>query len=375
MRTIFFMIITMLMVACNDQNTEVADKQYPTLNHQALKPLFLRHTQDFRTAALEQLKQADYAAYYDLKQNPDQLQQKLQPIIEQLKQQAENAPTEFVYSTSLVFGQYDQASQTLTSGTPKFNDGKISFAAASTLKPYPKYITLLLANSEIAHNLVITPSQWQTIKQSLTVEQGNRLNSEFIIEVKALQNQQFFQAIIKQIKVFSSQNELLLHLVEPRTDEDIIANSLLPEGITLNLIPIHNLDLYGHRLLDPISDTLENRQICTKNGSQKGHLSLSCRYWHGQKLIILADVVGGKVTRLRLQSSAKLSPEEQQKILNHAAGKLGKSQIALTNATTWEHYGVKISFNRQALEQQADDDQPRTIFDLQPISWLNYIKE
>lgn len=377
MRTIFFTLIATLMLACSDKSNQLPEKQYPPLSHQALKPLILKNTKEFQTAALEKFKEQDYAAYFDLKQDPEKLQQKLNPIIKQLKQQANNAPSLFSYEGRIILGGYDEESQTLKNVTSAFLRGSLSFSNFSVLKPYPQSIYLLLANNEVAHNFTITPDQWQHIRQNLTIDQENRLDAQFIIEIKELQNKRFFQAIIKEIKVLSVQKKLLLHLVDTRPEKEIFANSLLSDGITLNLVPIHNFDYYRHRLLDPILDTSKNRQVCTKSGSQKGHTTLSCRYplWQGSKQSLLIDVAGGLVTRIRLQSSAQLTADEQQKTIDQATQKLGASRSALKKSINWEHFGVKITFDRQALEQQVKYGQHQTIFDLQPISWLNYIKE
>ncbi|MEM9304132.1 MAG: hypothetical protein AAGE01_18605 [Pseudomonadota bacterium] len=121
--------------------------------------------------------------------------------------------------------------------------------------------------------------------------------------------------------------------VEPRTRAEVIAASLLREGLSLDVVPNHHLDLDGGRLLDPLESGVPGRS-CLEAGRFEAHLVVRCTLpisLQGIRGRVAQIFVGGRL----VQSAFTAEAAPRERLMRRFEGFLTAELDRRGSATSW----------------------------------------
>lgn len=391
MKFVIYILCSVLLLGCEQQN------QLPPINYESIKYLSLGSMSDdqIRDMAEMQLQGIPFAEYQKVKSDESILNQRIQSIIDGLKNKQLTSPTEFSFETNVFKGQFNQSKQTVNMSFP-FKSGQMIFRPVKAGGIFPKFIHVLLSNTdEIAKLPVSEFSEFD--------ENFKSTKAIYSIEIVESQHVKFLQAVVKQVDVYQGKNydQLVYSFIENRKARDVVNNRLLSEGYSLDLRPIHSFGFFGRRVLDPLYDLGFHNEACEKDGKLLGHQVVSCQYPHFANdegsVFLAVKVVGGKVVEIQLNATGKIPEIKQQQVMQKAMTDLKlkpsfllnsysslvsgsraknikkkKNESSSEKTLSWEYFGVIIQYDPSALNLVNDD--VRTVFELKGKTWVEYLK-
>ena len=190
-----------------------------------------------------------------------------------------------------------------------------------------------------------------------------RVYVESEIRLLAYQHNRFFQTAVLKTTVYQSakKQKVLFEQQESRTPEQVVKTSLLAEGITLDLAPIHNYYLFGERLLEPLYEREMRSADCQVLARIKGHRQYYCNAdWPmaGIKLRIGRRYLGGRLVELEFFALEKNDPESVSKIRSQIlrdVPPLEDDDVDLRQAATWHDHDTDFFFDPEVLANGTVD--------------------
>ena len=223
----------------------------------------------------------------------------------------------------------------------------------------------LIAVRDIAH---VDGSPWPTAFRVLTsnfdqlsvwfAPKGEpvprRVYVESEIRLLAYQHNRYFQAAVIKTALYESQKKQRVpyEQLESRSPEQVVGNSMLAEGITLEIGPIHTFSLFGERLLESLSEYEMRGSDCRALERRAGH-----RHWYcsadwpvvGIKLRIGRRYAGGCLVELEFFTQE----QHRQAVLDDLRRQLERDLPVLRETPDengkWHAHATEIHFDQQAM--------------------------
>jgi hypothetical protein len=182
-----------------------------------------------------------------------------------------------------------------------------------------------------------------------------RVYVESSVRLHAYQRNRFFQAAVVETSVFASprKQKLLYSQKEPRSPEQVVNESFLREGITLDLTPIHTFSIFGERLLEPLYEYEMRDSDCQPRDRHESHRTLYCKNdWRlGVTMLQIGRLyIGGRLVKLEF-----FNPEAaESKTVKFVEAQIWRDLPApkdanLDQALTWRTKQVEVDFDRPTL--------------------------
>lgn len=391
MKVVFYLLCCFALFGCEQQ------KQLPPINYEGIKFLTLgsMSEEDVRNMAKGQLEGIPFAEYQVIKSDESLFNQRIQAIVDELKNQQLASSTEFSFQTNVFIGQLNTSEQTVDLSFP-FKSGQLIFRPLKAGGIFPQFIHVLLANTDDIAKL--SARDFSALDKSF-----KNTKAIYSIEIVKAQHHKFLQAVITQVDVYQGKNhdQLVYQFRENRKAVDVINNRLLSEGYSLDLTPVHSFNFFGRRILDPLYDLGFHNEACKKSEKLLGHQVINCHYIHFANdqgsVYFDVKVVGGKMVEIQLNATGKLSTAKQQQVMQRVITDLKLKPAILSGnysslvsdprvkkvkkknhksstgkVLSWEYFGVVVEYDSEALLQ--DNDEVRTVINLTGKTWLEYLK-
>lgn len=215
----------------------------------------------------------------------------------------------------------------------------------------PDHFVLLFANLDILSKVQIHTQSLETYFD-LKKKPKTKVYVELILTLNAYQNNQNFQTIISEVKVYeSSKKQYLLASTKEQQSLDAIVNKLfLKDGITNKLIGIHSFNFLGYRLQDQLIESKKLNEYCTKNIKNGIHQVVICKIKYTENSTLVITYLGGIVAQMDLIANGKLKPNEINKIKMAIMMSLSRPKIMFSKfSDKWTKYDVDFEFYSDAL--------------------------
>ena len=346
MKIIFFIaLLTMSNMAFSEDNVL-------ELNDKNLTSLALKNSADesLDKYALFMLKTENSNEYYTFRKDPEKLKQLIKVQKNKLNMRLKIFPDHprFILKQTIKIESYDKQ-QGLINIRDILHGSIKTIARKNSKDGLPTYFFLLMANLEILNNIKVD----KTTADNLQLEKNKSkpYYLEATLTLPRYQNNKNFQAVIENIKIFTSENkkQLLAVKTENRKSEEIINNRLLTDGITNKLIGIHSFAFFGYRLQDLMGENVSLRKICKKTIKLKSHQVVVCTNNYSENSAIIITYVGGIIAQLDLIATGKLSLMEKKKLSKFLMLHLGQTKAMFQlDSLFWTKYNVDFKFYADA---------------------------
>ena len=333
-------------------NMVISKENRLQLNDENLTSLALKNggEEKLDKYALFMLKTQNSSEYYKFRKNPEKLKQLIKVQKDKLNIRLEGFPDnpEFILKQTIKIESYDKEKETIN--IRKILHSSIKTITRKTSKDgLPTYFLLLMANLEILTNVKVD----KIIADNIQLKQNKSkpYYLEAVLTLPKYQNNKNFQAVIKNIRIFASENkkQLLAAKTESRKNEEIINNWLLSDGISSNLIGIHGFSFFGHRLQDMMGETVPLRNICKKTIRLKSHQVIVCTKTYSENAAIIVTYLGGVIAKLDLIATGKLTLTEKKRLSKFIMLYLTQTKSLFEHdSISWAKYNVDFEFNGDA---------------------------
>lgn len=217
----------------------------------------------------------------------------------------------------------------------------------------PDHFVLLFANTDILNKVKRHPQQ---IKTYLNINNKNmkpkkKIFVELILVLNAYQNDQNFQTIISEVKVYESPKKkyLLASVKEQQSTKAIVEQLFLKDGITNKLIGIHAFSFLGYRLQDQLIESKKLKEYCTKSFIKGINQVIVCKNKYTNNSTLVTTYLGGVVAQLDLIANGKLNPNEIIKIKKAVRTSLKRPKEMFSKfSAVWTRYNVDFEFYSDA---------------------------
>lgn len=370
MRFLFIITLVFTLLGCGP-----SEPPKLPLSHDHIKGWAFRMSDEARQRelALAHFESTQFKSYFESKNDPEKLDQKITETVQSLNQQYAELGDQFTLEAPITINQYVAESELLKL-KPQTQYGHIILQDPKPNNIFPFLFTVTLINHEIIERIRMPQKTWERLKHG-----GKRWHARLTVQIISHPNPYHFQAVIKQMALFinKTDSKAMMVIKEPRTVDAIIDHILLKRGITLDLTPIHGFSFMGFRLLDPFIESEHNRPYCQADGSLLGHDRITCRFPKltnaNGKSWIETEVVGGLTTRITYKKQGGLNPTQKKFIIKDAAHFLSKKAPHFDQDKEWTEHGAMFTFSKTNLD--ANDSKDAVIFDIQPKSWLSQIAQ
>lgn len=383
MRIVVLLLTLGLLASCEEKVV------LPELSHENIKYLTINnmspeHLNQLAERYLEQKK------IFEPESVSEDDTQNLQMVLKELEAKRASNPVLFEYVIPFNNRQINPKENTVNFSFP-FKFEQLVVSETNMDYVFPPYIYLLFANLDQLY--AIPGEQIDGLGDGIP-----NLTVVYQIEIVKPQHQKYMQAIVKEMNVYSGRDmkDLVYTFKETRQPIAIVNDRLLPNGYSLDLVPVHSFSFFSQRLLDPLYDYSSYKEFCTKKEPILNHDVLSCqyKYYEGEagRIDVEVIVIGGRNAHVKLLADGMIPAPIKEKTLAQISKDLNvpvtylsrktaniKPNKALTvkkvNAKTleWESFGVNIVFHRDALD--SDVEGQRTIIQLTGKAWLDYKAE
>jgi len=292
---------------------------------------------------MSEVKSKHTKQYFKVRKNPKELELLIKKVKDNLDLSLSKISREQLFKHSVTI-KYDQAKE--KSLTVKLNNlfpniTHSIFRSYEANNGFPDYFKLLLANLEIFNNIEINELMLNKTNQNL-------IYVDMTYVIKEYQNQQYFQTVIRNIKLYANKKRTLLigEIEEKREGKEIMDNWLLSEGISTNLVGIHAFSVLGYRLQDEIRKSHVLKGVCEKAYKVDEHRVIICKQRYSKNLIIMAIYIGGILAQMDIIAESGITQEERSMIIRGLSQGLNnnKSQFA-GKQNTWTNYTVNFNFD------------------------------
>jgi hypothetical protein len=342
--------------------------------------------------SLHELKTAQSQEYLAVKDDEEKLAALVAGGRSKLRQKSQQNPRVFELEHEYFQRKLSQKDQSINF---VYNFNKTGTIISDVDKDFvfPQHIIMLLTNLDA---LAEVP-----LDQVRNFDASEEHKLLFKIEVIEAQHSRYIQAMIKEFQfIATGNNEVLYQFNETRSGSEILQARLLPNGFSLDLVAVHSFSFFGRRVLDPIIENSVSMKNCKQQTAIGKHDRLLCEFTYFEsdegQVIYEVQVVGGRMTSLKLKAIGTISATMQKSIIDRAARELKvKPEVLLqTNARNfmikprnsrvkdfkvnddiiqWVYFNVQVTYHRAAF--LSGDSEQSTIFELRSLEFDKYVAE
>lgn len=317
---------------------------------------------------LREVKTKHTKQYYKIRKQPEELAK----LIEKVRKEVELSLSKisrnqlFRQSTTVSYGIVKEPQQTIQISDLSPNISYAIFRSYKINKGLPDYFKLLIANLEILDNIKVNGLMFEELKTN----HKKSMYVDVIYRVTDYQNEQYFQAVVQDIKLYKDpkKTNLITELKEQSENKSIIENWLLAEGFSTKLVGIHAFSVLGYRLQDEIRKSQVLYGNCKKAYKINTHRVLICEHRYTENSIIIAIYIGGILAQMDLLAESGISQDEKDAIVSNISQGLNNSKSKFTRKQkSWTKYAVDFNFLPLGFEftpEQIKKDKLQLVFSM-----------
>ena len=287
------------------------------------------------------------SGYYSIRKDPKKLQKLLQQRHEKLIAEAQKFSDEtlFTFTKKVPSNSYDLKKDQVSLKKLFLGSTKVVNRKSIDTEGLPGNFKLLIANSELQKNITIDQDEFEELPARTPVY------AEVTLKLLKFQNQQNFQTVITAIKLYASEQKsnLLGQITEKREPAELIADWVLSDGITSELVGIHAFSFLGYRVQDMILDATKLDNHCKKTMRMGPHQVIVCDYPHTSNSRRIISYIGGVIAQIDLVAKGIISFDEKKQLSRLVMLQLGQPKTLFEKSHAhWDKYKVGFDFYSDA---------------------------
>jgi len=339
-----------LLIFCSSL---LANQEPIELSNENLTLLALKHSsQDILSEyAFSEVKSKHTKKYFKLINKPEELKVLVENVRNDIELSVSKISKQQLFKTSskIKYRINNESESTIQISDLYTNVFTSIFRSYKINKGLPDYYKILIANLEILDNIQANAAVLNQLKNN----DQKQIFADITFKITGFQNQQDFQAIIQEIKLYKNQKKtiVLAEIKEDRAFNQIVDNWLLSDGFTSELTGIHAFSVFGYRLHDEIRKSYVLQGVCEKSKTIDIHQVIVCNHPYTENTTIVAFYVGGILAQLDLIAKPEITTQEKSTVIRYLSNGLKMRHDYFSGEQkSWSNHSVDFEFQPSGLD-------------------------